>query len=114
MEIKISARHGSLSQTTQDKISAKVEKLTRLFERLKSIEVTVNLENAEVPVVDVQVMVEHKQLIVATERSEDLMTAVDAVIHKVEQQLRKYKEKLQDHHRGESLREQPAPAVDVE
>ena len=113
MEIKISARHGSLSQTTQDKISAKVEKLTRLFERVKSIEVTANLENADVPEVDIQVLVEHKQLFVAHERAEELMAAVDVVVHKLEQQLRKYKEKLQNHHRGESLREQPAP-VDVE
>lgn len=113
MEIKISARHGSLSQTTQDKISAKVEKLTRFFERIKSIEVTANLENADVPVVDAQVLLEHKQLLVASERGEDLIAATDAVVHKLEQQLRKYKEKLQDHHRGESLREQPAP-VDVE
>ena len=113
MEIKISARHGALSQTTQDKISAKVEKLTRFFERIKSIEVTANLENAEVPVVDVQVLLEHKQLLVASERGEDLIAAMDAVVHKLEQQLRKYKEKLQDHHRGESLREQPAP-VDAE
>lgn len=113
MEIKISARHGSLSQTTQDKISAKVEKLTRHFERLKSIEVTANLENADVPKVDIQVLVEHKQLFVASERAEELMAAVDVVVHKLDQQLRKYKEKLQDHHRGESLREQPAP-VDAE
>jgi putative sigma-54 modulation protein len=113
VEIKISARHGSLSQTTQDKISVKVEKLTRLFERVKSIEVTANLEKADVPEVDIQVLVPPKQLFVARERAEELMAAVDAVIHKLEQQLRKYKEKLQNHHRGESHREQPAP-VDVE
>ena len=113
MEIKISARHGSLSQTTQDKISTKVEKLTRFIERVKSIEVTANLENADVPEVDIQVSVEHKQPFVASERGEDLLTVVETVVQKLEQQLRKHKEKLQNHHRGEVRREQPAP-VDIE
>ncbi len=108
MQVKISARHGSLSETTQSKITAKVEKLTRRFERLTSIVVTVDLEHRETPNVDIQVSAEHKHDFVASCQGEELMAGLDQVIHKLEQQLRKYKDKIQDHHRTEGLRQQAA------
>ena len=108
MQIKISARHGSLSDTTQAKISAKVEKLTKYFERLTLIDVTVNLEHRETPGVDIKVSAEHKHDFVASCQGEELMAGLDKVIRKLEQQLRKYKDKVQDHHRTEGLRQQVA------
>ncbi len=106
MQTKISARHGHLSEATQEKISARVEKLTRYFERLTAIEVTVNLEHRDTPIVDLRVSAEHKHDFVATSQSDDLMASVDTVIRKLEQQLRKYKEKLQDRHRNTGSRQQ--------
>ncbi|MCX7425160.1 MAG: ribosome-associated translation inhibitor RaiA [Planctomycetia bacterium] len=106
MQIQISARHGSLSEATQAKVVAKAEKLTRLFERLTAIEVTVDLTRRDAPVVDVKVSAEHKHDFVASEQSEDLLAAMDAVIHKLEQQLRRYKEKLQDRHRNTDHRQE--------
>lgn len=109
MQINISARHGHLSDATREKITAKVEKLARLFERLTSIEVTVDLEHEQNPTVDVRVSAEHKHDFVAAEQSTSLMAALDGVIHKLEGQLRKYKEKVQDHHRAPAGRvEEPA------
>lgn len=98
MEIKISARHGHLSEKTQSLISAKVEKLSRLFDRLTEILVTVDLEHRDNPKVDVIVGAEHKNDFKASEQSGDLMGCVDAVVHKLEKQLRKYKQKIQEHH----------------
>ena len=49
MQVKISARHGHLSSETQDKITEKVEKLKRLFDRVTAIEVTADLEHRESP-----------------------------------------------------------------
>lgn len=106
MQIKISARHGSLSDTTQDKITAKVEKLTRRFERLTAITVTIDLEHRETPGVDIHVSAEHKHDFVASCQGQELMAGLDHVIHKLEQQLRKYKDKIQDHHRIEVIRQQ--------
>ncbi len=100
MQIKISARHGNLSDETRSKISAKVEKLSRLFERLTAIDVTVDMERREAPHVDVRVSAEHKHDFVAAHRSGDLMGSVDQVVHKLEQQLRRYKQKIQEHHRS--------------
>ncbi len=100
MQVEISARHGHLSEATKEKITAKMEKLLRLFDRLLSIEVTVDLEHADKPAVDVRISAEHKHDFVATEQADGLMAALDGVTHKLEQQLRKYKEKVQDHHRA--------------
>jgi putative sigma-54 modulation protein len=108
--INISARHGHLSETTQEKIRVKLEKMSRLFERLTAIDVTVDLEHRESPVVDLRVSAEHKHDFVADEQGGELMVALDAAIHKVEQQLRRYKEKVQEH-RGPGLRQQAVPEV---
>jgi ribosome hibernation promoting factor len=97
VQIKISARHGQLSEATREKINAKVAKLARYFERLTAIEVTVNLEHPEAAGVELLVSAEHKHDFVAADRAENVLTAVESVVHKVEQQIRKYKERIQGH-----------------
>lgn len=99
MEIKISVRHGNLGQPAQDKIRTKVQKLERLFERLISIDVTVDLEEADKPNVEVHVSAEHKNDLIAGFKSDELFGALDQCIHKLEQQIRKYKEKIQERHK---------------
>lgn len=109
MRVNISTRHGHLQGETQAKIGAKLEKLNRYFDRLTSVDLTVDLEHREEPVVELQVSAEHKHDFVATHQSNDMMASVDHVLHKMEQQLRKYKEKLHDRHRGGNHREPPVP-----
>jgi len=103
VQIKISTRHGHVSEQTQATITTKLEKLTRLFDRITAIEVTIDMEHRETPSVDLRVSAKHKHDLVATDRSDNLMAAIDNVVEKMEQQLRKYKQKVQDRHRG------PAP-----
>ena len=109
MQIKISARHGTLSDTTQSKIHDKVEKLTRFYDRVKAIEVTVDLEHRDAPSVDIRVLAESKNDFVASEKAEELLAAVDAVVHKLEQQIRKHKERIQDRHRAPGTRPPVSP-----
>lgn len=105
MHIRISTRHGSLSDESQAKIRAKLEKLPRLFDRLTAIEVTIDLERRDEPSVDLRVSAEHKHDFVASNQSNDLMGSIDQVMHKLEQQLRKYKKKIQDRHRSPADRQ---------
>lgn len=99
MQVSISTRHGHLSEATQEKIRAKAEKLGRFFDRLMSIEVIVDLKDDQKPTVDVNVSAEHKHDFVAHEQAENLLAAIDACSQKIEQQLRKYKERVQERHR---------------
>jgi putative sigma-54 modulation protein len=114
VQIRISTRHGSVSDATQEKITAKVEKLTRFFERLSEISVTVDLEHRDAPSVDIRVSAEHKHDFVATAQSEELMAALDSALHKLEQQLRKYKEKIRDRHRTGSVKQRGPEEVETE
>ena len=104
MQTQISTRHGQLSEASQQKIAAKAEKLLRIFDRLTAIEVIVDLEDETNPRVDLKVAAEHKHDFVAHDQSENLMGSVDEAVHKVEQQLRKYKEKVQERHRSSEPR----------
>jgi putative sigma-54 modulation protein len=106
VQINVSTRHGHLSDATRAKITAKVEKLARLFERLTAIDVTVDLEHAESPIVEILVSAEHKHDFVSNDTAEGLMAALDGAVHKIEQQLRKYKEKVVERHRGTATKEQ--------
>ncbi len=104
MQIKVSARHGHLSEATQEFIREKAEKLLHFFERIMSIEVTVDLKN-DIKLVEVLVSAEHKHDFVARESNNDILAAVDLAVDKLEAQLRRYKEKVQDRRRTPSAGE---------
>ena len=110
VQVSISTRHGHLSEPTQEKIRAKAEKLGRFFERLMAIEVVVDLEDEQRPRVDVTVSAEHKHDFVAREQADNLHAALDACVQKIEQQLRKYKERVQERHRNPEVRRPVEPA----
>lgn len=121
MQVNISTRHGELSEATREKITQKVEKLQRFFERLTSIDVTIDLDKADEPKIEVAVNAEHKHDFVAQypskdgnkeiprektvlsdkdSKDKDLFPALDVVVTKLEQQIKKYKGKIQDHGKG--------------
>jgi putative sigma-54 modulation protein len=101
VQVKISARHGHLSDTTQEFIRDKAEKLLHYFQRIMMIEVLVDW-GEDSTLVEFLVSAEHKHDFVASERHKDVAAAVDLCLHKLEQQIRKYKEKIQDHRRTPS------------
>ena len=74
VQINISTRPGSVSDATRAKITEKVEKLTRYFDRLLAIDVTIDLERRDQPLVDLKVSAERKHDFVA-DAAEDLMAA---------------------------------------
>jgi putative sigma-54 modulation protein len=116
VQITISARHGHLNEETQRFIRTKAEKLLHFFDRLTMIEVTVDMQK-ERKLVELVVQAEHKHDFVAREGDPDLAAAVDLVLAKLEGQLRRYKEKIQDHRRTPSAGEvagAPSPGESTE
>jgi len=112
VQIKISVRHGHLNDTTQQFIREKAEKLLHYFERLTMIEVTVDLKKDQ-KWVEFLVQAEHKHDFVARDSHPDLLAAVDLALDKLALQLRRYKEKIQDHRRTPSVGEvSGAPAAE--
>jgi putative sigma-54 modulation protein len=100
VQIEISTRHGHLSDASQERITSKAEKLLKIFDRLTAIEIVIDLDKSPNCHVDIKVSAEHKHDFVAHDTSDNLMGSVDTVLHRLEQQLRKYKEKVQERHRN--------------
>ena len=101
MHINISTRHGEISDLTKKKITQKLEKIQRFFERLTSIDVTIDMSKTDEPNIEVVVRSEKRDDFVATYRSNDMFGSIDQVVSKLEQQIKKHKEKLQE--RGKNV-----------
>ncbi|MCA9175530.1 MAG: ribosome-associated translation inhibitor RaiA [Planctomycetales bacterium] len=97
LQIQVSARHGNLDDSSREKIEEKVERLIRLFDRLTSIHVTVDMAHLEAPEVEIRVTAEGHEDFVCTDAGSNVYASLDGAIHKMEGQLRKHKEKRTGH-----------------
>jgi putative sigma-54 modulation protein len=104
VQINISTRHGHVSETTQAAVREKIDRLTRLYDRVSAVELTIDLEHPDAPAVDLKISAK-KHDFVAAGQSTELLAAIDVVVDKMEQQLRKFKERVQDRHRGTGHRQ---------
>ncbi len=96
MQITISVRRGTIGEPAREKINAKVEKLSRFYDRISSALITIDLDVRDNPAVDIQIKVEPKKEFVAQAQTGELFASLDEVLKKLEQQLKKFKEKLTD------------------
>lgn len=104
MQVAITCRHGNLHADTRDHVAQKAEKLLTFFDRITAIQVTFDFSNGAV-LAEILVDAEHKHNFVATETSAEAGVAFDSALSKMEQQLRKYKEKIQNHRGAPSAAE---------
>ena len=95
MQIKVSGRHMAVSDSLKDYCTEKAGKLPRLLDRIRSIEVILDgkegMHSAEM-----LVHTDGSAPFVAHERHEDAFAAVDLLIDKIEEQLRRHKERLRN------------------
>ena len=106
MHIEISTRHCELSGQQQTYLHDKAEKLLKYFGRLMAIEVAVD-HGKHAWEIEILVSAEHKHDFVARESAATPEMTMDLCVHKIEQQLRRYKEKVQ-HHKGDVTHDGPA------
>ena len=104
MQVAITCKHGTLSASNHEYMTRKAEKLLTYFERVTAINVTTTFEKLRVRV-EILVDAEHKHNFVAVEEGDDLVPTFDVALHKMEQQIRKYKEKIQNHRRDMPMNE---------
>ena len=97
VQINITVRHGSLGAATQERITEKVEPVRKFFDRVTAMTVVVDLEHRDAPTVELLITAEHHEEFVARAQADTVMAGVDGVVDKMEQQLRKHKEKLKGH-----------------
>ena len=107
MKILISGRNVGVTESMKVYARTKVEKLLRYWDRATSCRVTMDIENLDHQV-EMVIEVNRGVTLVGKAEASDMYAACDLAEQKLAQQLRKYKERLTDHHRGER-----APHVDL-
>jgi putative sigma-54 modulation protein len=96
VQIEITTRHGSLTPEQHAYLHDKADKLTKYFNRLMAIHVNVE-QGKHFWRVEIVVSAEHKHDFVAYEDGPTPEAAMDLCEHKIEQQIRRYKERVQEH-----------------
>ncbi len=109
MKILITGRHVGVTDAMKEYAHAKAEKLTHLWDRATSCRVTMDTDHDKHQV-EMVLQVNRGHTLVAQAESDDMYAACDLAEQKLAQQLRKYKERLTDHHRGERRHEVDASA----
>ncbi len=104
MQVTVSARHGHLDESTQVSLQEKAETLLRFFDRLTSILVTVDLHRDHTNNVRVEIIAkaEHKHEFISEEPATEIFVAFNHASEKIKQQIKHYKERIQDHRRDPS------------
>ena len=100
MKILITGRHVGVTESMKDYARAKAEKLGRFFDRATSCRVTMDVNHLE-HMVEMMLEVSRGVTLVGKAEAPDMYAACDLAEQKLAQQLRKHKERLRDHHRGE-------------
>jgi len=99
VQVELTCKHGDVKENVREVLITKSEKIIHYFERVTAIQVVVDFEGGRVKV-EILVDAEHKHNFVASDIGDEVQSTFDRALHKMEQQIRKYKEKIQDHRRG--------------
>ena len=100
MKILITGRHESITQEMRDYARTKVEKLERIYGRVSTARVTLDVNHNDQ---QVEIVLEANRgvTLVSKASGPDMNAACDLAEQRLAQQLRRHKERLRDHHRGE-------------
>jgi len=96
MAIEITARHMNIGEETQDYARGKAEKLIEDFPRVEHVHVILDHEKHRYSA-EVVVQGRNHIRIEAEECSDDVIASLDKAIDRAERQLRKERDKVQDH-----------------
>ena len=103
MQINLTGHHLAITDSIKDYVEGKFRRLERHFENITQIHVILTVEK-ERHKAEATLHVNRGNLFADAER-QDMYAAIDGLIDKLDRQLKKHKEKLTDHHRGEGLKE---------
>lgn len=95
MQINFTGHHVEVTPALRDFATGKFEKLMRHFEKIGSINVIFQVDKLR-HIAEATIHVAKNELHAHSE-SEDLYSAIDLLIDKLDRQLKKHKEKITDH-----------------
>ena len=95
MNISVKARHMESSDSVRQYVESKISKLSRIYDRIQSIEVILDTE-ANHSVVEIVVQASKKHTFVASHRDDDMYACIDKCLDKIVTQIRRFKDKVRD------------------
>lgn len=101
MNLHITGHHLEVTPALRDYVTAKLDKVTRHFDHVIDVSVTLSVEKLKQKA-EVTLHVRGKDIYVESDDN-DLYAAIDMLVDKLDRQVLKYKQKLQDHHRGDRI-----------
>ncbi len=101
MNLQVSGHHLEITPALHAYVTGKLERITRHFDNVIDVNVILSVDKLTQKA-EVTVHLAGKDVYVESV-DEDLYAAVDGLVDKLERQVQKYKQKLQDHHRGNKI-----------
>ena len=101
MNLQISGHHLEITPALHDYVTSKLERVTRHFDHVIDVNVILSVEKLKQKA-EVTVHLPGKDIFVEA-IDEDLYAAIDGLGDKLDRQIQKHKQKLQDHHRGQKI-----------
>ncbi|MFA7388127.1 MAG: ribosome-associated translation inhibitor RaiA [Thiohalobacteraceae bacterium] len=99
MQIILSGHHVEITDALRQYVNAKMERLERHFDNVTDIHVVLSVEKLRQKA-DANLLLSGTKLF-ADATDEDMYAAIDALVDKLDRQVKKHKEKTTDHHRSE-------------
>jgi putative sigma-54 modulation protein len=100
MQLNVSGHHVEVTESLREYVHTKIEKIARHFDLVSDVQCILTVEKlrhkaeATAKVNGGSIHCEHTE--------EDMYAAIDGLVDKLERRVRKYKEKLVDHHAKDS------------
>lgn len=95
MQINIQGHHVDLTDSLQDYVNSKFQKLERFFEHINNVHVVLRVEKIQ-HIAEATLHVNQGD-IHATAEEQNMYAAIDGLVDKLTRQLNKHKEKLNQH-----------------
>lgn len=102
MQISLTGHHVEITPALRDYAKSKMERLERHFDNVTNMHVILSVEKLRHKA-EATVHLNGGNLY-ADATHEDMYAAIDALVDKLDRQVKKHKEKLTDHHKGEVAR----------
>ncbi len=96
MQINITGHHVDVTEPLKAYVDEKMQKLTRHFSMITNAHVVLTVEKPYLHKAEAHVFVSQKEIHAAAE-AEDMYAAIDSLIDKLDRQVIKHKEKLNNH-----------------
>jgi putative sigma-54 modulation protein len=108
MQLNVTGHHIDMTDSLQNYVKDKMERLERHFDNVTNVHVVLSVEKLRHKA-EATIHISGAD-VYADSEEEDMYAAIDTLVDKLDRQIKKHKEKQTDHRRGEG-RAQKQPAT---